>query len=276
MLRKIYATIFLSLLLTGCATNLFQQYYFDQTGGVDITKLPNYLPSPETPQLFRGSNIEEDAQKMLEAGYALIGYSSFNAGSETPSAKTNLLLLVFPMALATQNTNTQIGSTDVIAFGKKVHAATILLYSKYTNTLSGVMPITLPDTTTIQTNASATGHSIGVGNYSGMIYGSDINAMYSGRSNTNSSSYVSGSATTTITGNKTTYVPYNVNRYDYFASYWFKVKPTQENTRAMYDSERLTDSLSKNVVDKRNAEQKAVIQKACEDGKLDAKKSPCI
>ena len=276
MFKKIYAVIFLSLLLAGCATNPFQQYYFDRTGGMDITKLPNYLPSPKTPQLFRGENIDEDAQKMLEDGYVLIGYSSFNAGSDSTSSPSPLLLLLFPMAAMTTHANNAVGLNEAVDFGKKIHASTILLYSKYTNTLSGVMPITLPDTTTIQTNASATGHSIGVGNYSGMIYGSDINAMYSGRSNTNSSSYVSGSATTTITGNKTTYVPYNVNRYDYFASYWFKVKPTQENTRAMYDSERLTDSLSKNVVDKRNAEQKAVIQKACEDGKLDAKKSPCI
>ena len=89
-----------------------------------------------------------------------------------------------------------------IVQAQKVHATVVLTYSKHTGTTSGVMPLTLPDTRVSTTNMMGTayGSSGGYANYSGM-------------------------ATTTTYGTKTTYIPYTVNRSDYFASYWIKNKP---------------------------------------------------
>ncbi|MBT6338042.1 MAG: PDZ domain-containing protein, partial [Desulfobacula sp.] len=70
-----------------------------------------------------------------------------------------------------------------------------------TNTVSGAMPLTLPDTTT--TNTSIYGN----------VYGSGGSANFL------------GSGTSTTYGTKTTYIPYSVRRSDYYASYWIKGKP---------------------------------------------------
>jgi C-terminal processing protease CtpA/Prc len=115
---------------------------------------------------------ENDTQTMLEKGYALIGFSSFYA----PSGQER----------------------KALAQAEHVHAAMVLVYSNYKDTLSGTMPITTPTTQTSYTNASASAY----GN------GGFANAY--------------GSATTTTYGSETTYVPYNVSRSNYFATYWVK------------------------------------------------------
>ena len=134
-----------------------------------------------------GSNVDADAQKMFEDGYDLVGFSSFNAG--------------------------EVDKGKLIAQARKVKAEVVVFYSQYTNTLSGVMPLTLPDNHTVTT--TYTGNS----NISGNVYGSRGGwANYSGTG----SSF--GTANTTIYGSKTTYIPYSQNRYDYMASYWIKMK----------------------------------------------------
>lgn len=95
-----------------------------------------------------------------------------------------------------------VDNKGAIAQAKKVHASIILIYSEYVNTVSGVMPFTQPDTRTSTSSLS------------GNVYGprGDM-ATYS------------GTATTTTYGSKTTYIPFSVNRYDYLATYWAKLKP---------------------------------------------------
>ncbi|MFC1896452.1 PDZ domain-containing protein [Thermodesulfobacteriota bacterium] len=170
------AKILLPLLfLAGCATNPFSQFYFDQTGGADITTLPALVLSEGDPQVYRGNNVDADSQVMLERGYSMVGYSSFNARNATEK--------------------------QAIAHGRSVHAETIIVYSEYTNTVSGTVPLTLPDTQTSTTNVY------------GNVYGSGGYGTYS------------GTGTTTTYGTKTMYIPYNVRRYDYLATYWVKLKP---------------------------------------------------
>ncbi len=178
--------LILFLLLFGCATP-FAKYYYDKTGGIDLTKIPTVIISADAPKLFRGNDPEIDRQRMLEDGYNLVGYSSFNGANVSERGALNQ--------------------------AKKVHATVVILYSKYTNTLSGSMPLTLPDTQTSTTYDS--GNVYGSGN----IYGYGGSAYYSGRAN------YSGTSTTTTYGSKTTYIPYNINRYDYLATYWIKIKP---------------------------------------------------
>lgn len=164
------------ILLTACASNPFSKFYSDLTNGEDLTKFNHLilLEKGQKPLLYKGADKDEDRIKMLENNYTMIGYSSFNAGN--------------------------VDENGVYSQAKKVHATAIVLYSQYTNTVSGSMPLTLPNTQSSNTNIS------------GNVYGSGGYANYSGYANT------------TTYGTKTTYIPYNVRRYDYGATYWVKRK----------------------------------------------------
>lgn len=94
-----------------------------------------------------------------------------------------------------------VDENGAIAQAKKVHASVVILYSKYTGTQSGYTPLTLPVTRTSST--SLYGNAYGTGGY----------ASYSGTANT------------TTYGTKTTYIPYSVDKSDYLATYWIKMKP---------------------------------------------------
>lgn len=174
MIKKLLLIGAIALLIQGCAAP-FSKFYYDRTGGVDITTAPAVVLSEGKPKLFRGNKEEDDSLKMLEDGYALIGYSSFNAGN--------------------------VDENGAISQAKKVHASVVIIYSKYTNTVSGTMPLALPDTQTSSTSIYGSAH--GSGGY----------ATYS------------GNAYTTTYGTKTTYIPYSVRRSDYMATYWVKLKP---------------------------------------------------
>ena len=153
----------------------YSKFYLDRTGGIDITKSPLVEISSEEPKVSCGYNKEEDFQRMIENGYFLIGYSSFNAGS--------------------------INKDGAIFQAKKIHASIVILYSQYTNTVSGAIPLTLPNKKRSSTK------------FSGNVYSSSGYANYS------------GNTYTTTYGSKTTYIPYNVRRYEYLATYWVKSKP---------------------------------------------------
>ena len=172
--RHIFTAVII-VLIQGCATP-YSKFYVDLTRGADITTNPKVVLTSEEPKLFNGNDPEKDALSMMENGYLMVGYSSFNAAN--------------------------VDLNGAIAQAKKVHASVILVYSKYTNTVSGVMPFTLPDTKTSTTSLY------------GNVYGSGGDwASYSGM------------ATTTTYSSKTTYIPYSVNRFDYLATYWVKQKP---------------------------------------------------
>lgn len=171
-----YLTILIPVIFfIGCAANPFSKFYYDQTGGVDITENPAIEVSEGIPQVYRGNSVENDIQIMLERGFTMVGYSSFNSGD----AKMR----------------------QAISQGKSVHAEAVIMYSQYTNTASGAIPLTLPENETTTTNTS------------GSVYGSSAYGTYS------------GTETTTTYGSSTTFIPYNVNRYNYLATYWVKIKP---------------------------------------------------
>ncbi len=173
-MKKISFILAIFFSLYGCAAP-FSKFYHDQTKGADISNNQRFIISNNEPEMFQGGNQKQDAQAMFENGYLMIGYSSFNAG----------------------NVNTQ----GAIIQAKKVHASRVLIYSKYTNTVSGLLPLTLPNNQTSNTS------------FSGSVYGSGNYVNYT------------GNAVTTTYGTRTTYIPYNVNRSDFLATYWVKLKP---------------------------------------------------
>jgi len=140
-------------------------------GGVNVLENPNFIIPTNKPRLIQGSDIEKDTFRMMEEGYVLLGVSYFNAGNVNQSAAVN--------------------------HSAKVNADTVIVYSSYTGTISGSLPVTLPNTQTSY--------------HSGSIYGTAGGfATYSGSS--------------TTYGTQTTYMPYKVNRFDYYATFWIKQK----------------------------------------------------
>lgn len=168
---KNFIILLFMLIVFGCAVNPYYQFYNDQTNGADLATLPNVILTDKEPKIFKGNNIDSDFQNMCENGFLSIGYSSFNAG--------------------------QIGSDKAISHAKNIKAEVVIVYSEYTNTVSGSIPLTLPNTETSTTTTS--GNLWGVGSYDEI-------------------------STTTTNKSETYNIPYNVNRYDYFASFWVKTK----------------------------------------------------
>lgn len=173
MFRNLLLVIVFAL-LQGCATP-FAEFYHDQTGGVDLTASSAVILPIGEPQAFQGNDQTADVLKMYEDNYNMIGYSSFNSG--------------------------EVDQDGAIEQAKKVHAAVVILYTKYTGSQSGVIPLTLPDTQVSTTSLS------------GNVYSTGGTASYT------------GNAYTTTYGTKTTYIPYTIHRSDYLATYWIKMKP---------------------------------------------------
>lgn len=87
---------------------------------------------------------------------------------------------------------------QAIQHAKKVHADIVIVYKEYTNTVSKSLPMISPDTQTTYQSGSIYNPNIGLTSFSG-----------------SSTSYRT----------KTTYVPHNINMYNYYAYFWLKGKP---------------------------------------------------
>jgi len=172
-MKKLLLTV-LGLSFVGCV-NPYAKFYVASVGAFNRTR-PSAITMGETPKMFRGDNPDADLQKMLEDGYGPLGYSSFNSAD--------------------------VSVESALEQARSVNADVVICYSEYTNTLSGVVPLTVPNTKSETTNLS--GSTFGSGGY-GSFH---------------------GTANTITTGTQTTYVPYSVNRYDYLATYWVKNEPT--------------------------------------------------
>lgn len=186
----------LCLFFTGCASNPYKEFYHDNTEGKDLSTLPVIIPVDD-PRIVEGSDPQASFKEMIEGGYVPLGYSLFNGKMQD------------------QN--------DALSFGKKIHAETVIVFKKFTNTVSGSMPVMMPTTQTSYTNANAT------------VYGSN------GRSAT-----VYGSGTTTTHGTQTNYIPYSVDRYEQGAQYWIKMKAQIFGAKTKYLSDEKKRETSSN------------------------------
>lgn len=89
-----------------------------------------------------------------------------------------------------------VSQESVITHAKNIGAERVVLYQDFSHRVSGSIPLTLPDTQTAY--------------HSGTVSSNGISGTYYG--------------TSTTYGTTTTYIPYTVNRYDYGATYWSKIK----------------------------------------------------
>ena len=155
---------------SGCG-NPYTIYYTDLTGGENTLEKPDIVIPSADPRLIESCNIEKDNRSMMEDGYFLLGFSSFSGW-------------IAPKWTALQH-------------ARKIHADTVVVYKKYIDTISGSIPVTIPDT---QTSF-----------HSGSMYG------FGGAS-------TSFSGTSTTYGTKTEHIPYTFDRYADYASFWVKRK----------------------------------------------------
>lgn len=170
-----YIIVLIALILTGCVSNPYRDYYTDHTGGMGPLNNPKFVGPKKDPSLMRGKDTLEDWKNMTRSGYIFIGQSNFNAGSANDS--------------------------DAITHARNVGADIVLVYVNYTDTQSGSMPLTLPDNRSSSSFGSATAFGPG------------------------GSATAFGSSYTTTYGTRTTYIPYNIRRHDYHASFWARAKP---------------------------------------------------
>jgi len=165
MLHSLWLLVLL-VVLQGCV-NPYTRFYTP----ADLVTSTQFVPSTGEPKVIRGGNREADDLAMMESGHRLLGYSSFNSGS--------------------------VAEDGAVDQAKTLGAAVVVVYSRFTHSVSGSMPLTLPSTE----NSTTT-----------------VSGMAGGRP-------VYGTATTTTYGTTTTHIPYTVNRSDYIATYWGKLPP---------------------------------------------------
>lgn len=142
------------LFLVGCASNPYKEFYNDNTEGKELNTL-NVIVTGLEPKVISGNNPDEDYKKMIEDGFAMIGYSSFTAGG--------------------------IDQNDAVKFARDLKADIVIIYSKFLNTVSGSMPISTPTTQTTYSTANATAYGSN-GTYAN-AYGSGTSTTYGNQTN---------------------------------------------------------------------------------------------
>ncbi len=163
----------LATTLTACASG-YSQFYTPIPGETpDSIAATRAGPPPAIP-LVDYSPAVPDPNLYARLGYVPIGYSSFNSG-RSESEK------------------------GAIAQAQQVGADLVVVVNPaYTGSISSVVPITTPTTTTSHTTGSATAYGAG----------GSVTAY--------------GNATTTTYGSRTNHIPMTVTRYDYRAVYFVK------------------------------------------------------
>ena len=199
-MNKYLLALILTISLCGCTSpNPYSHYYEDYTQGKGVYGNPLFIPTTNAPIIRKGGDVLEDTDDMRRNGYNIIGVSSFNAGDTDTS-------LVIPHA-------------------RNIGADVVLLYNEYTETVTGMVPISTPNMQSSYSQGSA------------FAYG------------TAGSANAIGSSHTTTYGTKTTYIPYNDRRYNYKATYWAKIKPLTfgAQLRDLNDDERRIIQSNKGV-----------------------------
>jgi len=160
------------MLLAGCA-NPYAKFY---RGVPDARLIPNYEMAQGDLQIYGTDNFDRDTRALMRRGYSPIGQATFNA----PAHK--------------------VSESQLRQQAEKIGAHAVLVSSKHTNTVSGAMPLTIPQTTTSYSSGTATAYGAG----------GVVNAY--------------GSGTTTTFGSQTMMMPYSIARSDFSALFFAKRK----------------------------------------------------
>jgi hypothetical protein len=161
MKLKILALAATALTLAACA-NDYQTFYRPNANPIAPGTIVAFNGEP-TIRVSTGNPLD-DVNALFTEGYYTVGYANFNAADR--------------------------GVYGAIAQAKLVHAAVVVVNKKYTNTVSGAIPLTLPTSQT--TYSSGTVNAVGSGGFATGTY----------------------NGTSTTYGTQTTMIPYSINRYD--------------------------------------------------------------
>lgn len=159
--------------LAACVPNPYAKFY---EGAPDARVRPDYIAPTSALQIFSSSDFNRDVPELMRHGYVLVGQSSFNAG--IGNVKESQL-------------------RDQAA---SVGAALVLVSSHYTNTITGAIPLNIPQTSTTTGTATATAYGPG------------------------GSATATGYGTSTTTRSQTVMMPYSVARADFAALYFVRTK----------------------------------------------------
>jgi membrane-associated protease RseP (regulator of RpoE activity) len=182
-----------AFLIASC-TSGYKEFYTPLQGiNSDVIAARRASPPPEIPKLERTTPANQDSilAAFAKRGYVMIGSSFFNSGrQESENAAIKQAAIV---------------KADLV----------LVINPQYTGSVTTVIPLTTPTTTTSQTKST------------GNIYGSNGYAT------------INGTSTTTTNGSQTTYVPITQQRVDYGAIYFIKIPFTFGLfVRNLNDSER--------------------------------------
>lgn len=193
MAINLFQKVFLAALvclLAACA-NPYTQFYKGQS---DARLQAGYDPSERSLLVYSSDNFERDRLSLIRRGYFPIGAASFNSPSS------------------------QVTESHLRAHAAKIGAHAVLVSVKFSHTVSGAMPLTVPQNTTTFSSASATAYGRG-GSVS--AYGSGVSTTY---------------------GTQTFMMPYTVERSDFTAVFFAKF-----NTRMGLYVNDLDDALRKSL-----------------------------
>ena len=170
---KAFLLTMVVVLIAGCA-NPYSQFY---KGESDARLQPGYDPSARSLLIYSTDNFEKDKLSLIRRGYLPIGAASFNSSAG------------------------QVTESHLKEQATKIGAHAVLLSVKFSHTVSGAVPLTVPqNTTTFSTgNATAYGRAGSVS-----AYGNSVSTTY---------------------GTQTLMMPYTVERSDFSAIFFAKFKP---------------------------------------------------
>lgn len=167
--------------LCGCAVNGFEKFYMPLPGSETIHSQPWIEPATGEPEVYAYSNNPQaDVLRAEEEGYLQIGTAAFYG----------------PPATMTK--------AELFAQAERLGAALVLIHSQYKDTISGVVPWSVPNPPQVSTvSSNGTVSSYGSGGYATGTY--------------------SGESTITTPGGTTTYaIPYSISRNDMVATFWVR------------------------------------------------------
>ncbi|MEZ8197005.1 PDZ domain-containing protein [Vibrio cortegadensis] len=127
---KILSVLFTTLLLSGCATSGYKQFYYPNQNLNDTSKI-TYLKKGDKVTVFTTDDFDRDIKILLSKKHVLLGYSSFNGGYEDIS--------------------------NAKAQAKQVGATAVLVGAEYTNTQTNTQTLLLPSTQTTYLSGSING-----------------------------------------------------------------------------------------------------------------------
>jgi hypothetical protein len=164
--------VLVAVALAGCA-NPYAQFY-KQTA--DAKTLPSYIPSAEPLKIYTTNDFPKDVDALMRKGYTPVGNSSFNAASN------------------------KVSESQLRGQAASVSAQVVLISSHYTHTVTGAIPLVLPNNTTSYSTGTATAYGPA----------GPVTAY--------------GNSTTTTYGTSTTMMPYAVERSDFGAVFFVRTR----------------------------------------------------